>query len=111
VYSGEAQILGAKDTVDRPPTGLPATAVKTETKDKADALIQDDGRIRISEMCAATGIGKFAVMAILETMVRENFAQSGCRNCSLSNTKQPENASRQNFSSAVRETEMFFCQE
>ena len=103
--------MGAKDTVDRPPTGRPATAVTTETKDKADALIQDDGRIRISEMCAATGIGKLAVMAVSENMARENFAQNGCRNCSPSNTKQPENTSRQNFSSAVRQTEMFFYQE
>jgi len=83
--------------------------VTTETKDKADALIQDDGRITISELCAATGIGKLAVVAISENLARENFAQNGCRNWSPSNTKQPENTYRQNCSSAVGETEMFFC--
>jgi hypothetical protein len=78
MYYEEAQILGTKDTVGRPPTGRPATALTTKTKDKADALIQDDGRITISELCAATGIGKLAVMAISENVARENFAQSGC---------------------------------
>jgi len=57
VYGEEAQILGAKDAVDRPhSTGRPATVVTVETKDKVDALSQDDGRITISDLCAPTGI-------------------------------------------------------
>lgn len=78
----------------------------TETKDKADALIQDDGRITISELCVATGIEKLAGMAISENLVTENFAQGGCRNWLPSNTNQPENTSRQNCSSAVRKTDI-----
>jgi hypothetical protein len=45
--------------------------VTTETKDKADAQIQDDGRITISELCVATGIGKLAAMAISENLSTE----------------------------------------
>ena len=94
-------------TLDRTPTGRPATAVTTETKNKADALIQDDGRITISELYAATGIVELALMAISENLARENFAQSGCRNRSPPNTKQPENTSRQNFSSTVTDGDIF----
>jgi hypothetical protein len=42
-------IVGTKDIVDRPPSGRTATAVTTDTKHKADALIQEDGRITTSE--------------------------------------------------------------
>jgi hypothetical protein len=36
----------------------------TEAEDKVDALIRDDSSIT-SEMCAAVGIGKLAVMDII----------------------------------------------
>jgi len=45
--------------------------VATETKDKADALIQDDGRVTISELCVATWIGKLAFMAVSENLATE----------------------------------------
>jgi hypothetical protein len=59
---------GEKDNSDRPRRGLTATAATTETKDKVDALIRHDGHITRSGMCAATGIGKPTIMAIIREL-------------------------------------------
>jgi hypothetical protein len=100
------------DTGDRPCSGRPATAATTENEDKVDADVGDDRRITASELCAAVGIGKPAVMGIVRELgYRKVCAQRGCRKCSASNTKQPGKTSVQNFSSAVRKTEKLFCQE
>lgn len=50
---------------ERPRRDRPATVATTETEDEVDVLIRDDRRI-ISELCAAVGIGKLAVMAIIK---------------------------------------------
>jgi hypothetical protein len=83
-------IVGTKDTVDRPLSGRTATAVTTDTKHEADALIQEDGRITTSELCAATGIGNWRLWPSSEKLATENFAQGWRRNWSPLNTKQPE---------------------
>jgi hypothetical protein len=49
-----------------------------EITEKVDALIQDNHR-NTSELCTATGIGKSAVMAVIENMATEKFAQGRCR--------------------------------
>jgi len=42
--------------------------------------------------------------------VTATIRELGCRKCSPSNTKLPQNTSAQNFSSAVRKMGMLFCQ-
>jgi transposase len=59
---------GEYDNGDRPRSGRPATAATMENKDKFDALIRDDHLITTSELCAAIGIGKPAVMAIIRKL-------------------------------------------
>jgi hypothetical protein len=56
------------DTGDRPCSGRPATAATTENEDKVDADVGDDRRITASELCAAVGIGKPAVMGIVREL-------------------------------------------
>jgi hypothetical protein len=65
----------------------PATAA-TETKDRGDALIINDGR-STSELCASVRTGKLAVMAVIRELGYSNFAQGVCRRCSPSNGRQP----------------------
>jgi hypothetical protein len=99
-------ILGAKDNDDRPPSGRTATAVTMETKHKADELIQDDGRITTSELCAATRIGKLAVMAIIRGF---GYTKLCARLVPKLFTVEHEAARIyivQNFSCAVRKTEI-----
>ena len=43
-------------------------AVTTETKDKIDMLTWDDCHITTSKLCATTGSGKPAVMAIIREL-------------------------------------------
>ena len=45
-----------KDIGGRLCSGQPATALKTETKDKVDVLIWDDCHILTNELCTAGGI-------------------------------------------------------
>jgi hypothetical protein len=45
-----------KDIGGRLCSGQPATALKTETKDKVDVPIWDDCHIMTSELCTAVGI-------------------------------------------------------
>lgn len=65
------------------------TAATTETKDKVDELILNDGR-STSELRAAVRTGKLAVMAVIRELDNSSFAQGGCRKCSPSNGRQPE---------------------
>jgi hypothetical protein len=58
---------GEKDTGDRPRSGRPALAAMMETKQKVDALIQDDCHIT-NELCTTIGIGKGVVMAIFKEL-------------------------------------------
>jgi len=80
-----------------------------ETTGKVDALIRDNHR-NTSELCTATWIGKSAVMAVIENMATEKFAQGRRRKRPSQNTNQPKKKSVKN-SSAVRKREMLFCQE
>jgi archaellum component FlaC len=64
------------------------TTATTDTEDKVDGLILNDGR-STSELCAAVRTGKMAVMAVIRELGYSNFAQGGCRKCSPSNGRQP----------------------
>jgi len=69
----ESVVLGAaKGTSVTGPT-----AATTETKDKVDALILNEGR-STSELCAAVRTGKLAVMAVIRELGYRNFAQGAC---------------------------------
>jgi hypothetical protein len=59
-----------------------------ETTEKVDALIRNHRNT--SELCTATGIGKSAVMAVIENMATEKLAQSRCRKRTPQNTNRPE---------------------
>lgn len=49
-----------------------------ENKDKVVALICSDHLIMTSELCTATGIEKPMVMAVINNLDTEKFAQWGC---------------------------------
>ena len=69
-------ILGEKDTVDRPAIGRSATTVTTVTEDKADAVIQDDGR-NTSELWVATGIGIWRLWSSSRTGLQKTLRNVG----------------------------------
>lgn len=54
-----------KDNGDCPNRGRPSKAMTAEIKEKFDALVWNEGRIRTVELCVAIGIEKPAVMAII----------------------------------------------
>jgi hypothetical protein len=62
-------------------TSVTGPTATTETKDKADALILNDGS-STSELCAAVQTGKLAVMAVIRELGYSNIAQGGCWKCS-----------------------------
>ena len=62
---------GENDSGDRPRSDWPHMAATTETKDAVDVPIRDGRRIATSELCAAVGIGKPAVLTIIREL--------GCR--------------------------------
>jgi len=64
---------GENDSGDRPGSGRPHTAATTETKDAVDVPNRDGCRIAISELCAAVGIGKPAVLTIIREPVYIKF--------------------------------------
>jgi transposase len=78
--------IGENDSGDRPRSGRPHTAATTETKDAVDVPIRDGRRIATSELCAAVGIGKPAVLTIFRELGYRKF----CARCVPSNTEQPE---------------------
>jgi phage antirepressor YoqD-like protein len=53
------------------------TTVTTETKDKVDALIRDDGCITTGELSAAVRIGKPSVITIIRELGYRKFAEGG----------------------------------
>jgi transposase len=81
---------GEKETGGRPRSGRPASTATTETKEKVDALIRDDGRIT-SALCAATGIGKPVLMTIIRELgYREVCARWVLKMFTVELNKQPE---------------------
>jgi hypothetical protein len=80
----------------------------TETREKVDTMIWDDHRITRSELTAATGIGKLAVMA----NIREPGYRKVCTRWVLKmHTIRHRTAQKtyvQNFASVMRKLEMLF---
>lgn len=69
-------------------TGLAATSATTETKVKVGALILGDRHI-ISEICAAAGIVKPAIMTISGELGYRKVCARECRNahCRIQNSR------------------------
>jgi hypothetical protein len=83
VYGQEAIYVSSVGHWQQAPT---SHCSETGTKGKVDALIRDDRRIRISEMCAATELENRHLWSSSENMPTEVYEQGGCRICSSSNT-------------------------
>jgi hypothetical protein len=83
VYGEDAIDVSSVGHLQQAPT---SHCSETGEKDEVDALIQDDRRIRISEMCAATELKNRSLWSSSENMATEEYAQGGCRICSPSNT-------------------------
>jgi hypothetical protein len=66
-----------KDAGDRPRSGRPATAARTETKDKVNALIWDGHHITTSERCTQT-LENWWLSPSLKNLVMEKSVQDGC---------------------------------
>src|SRR5258705_2937732 len=57
---------GERELRDSPRSGRPATAVTEENKERVDALIKDECRIRRQQLCNIVGIGHSGMDAIIE---------------------------------------------
>jgi len=62
-------------------------------------------------MCAATELEKRRLWSSSENMPTEEYAQGGYEYVHRQTHNSPKKTYVQNFSSAVRTTEMLFCQE
>jgi hypothetical protein len=82
-----------------------------ESKGTFGALVRDDSPNTTRELCTARGIGKPVIMAI----VRELGYRKFCVTCLpkmliVEHKRDRKKTSVQNFSSALRKTEMPYCQ-
>jgi hypothetical protein len=92
-------------------SGPPATAPRAETKNKVDALIRDDSRIT-SEQCAASWCENPPVIIIIGKLCYRNICARWVPQMLTveRTTPQKKNTYVQNFSSAVKKTEVLFHQ-
>ena len=71
---------GERELRDRPRSGRPATAVTEENKERVDALIKDDRRIRRQQLCDIVGIGHSGMDVTIEGLGYRKICALGASN-------------------------------